>query len=187
MTNQLVAAQPVPAGSPAEKPLKPKFTSYDIEARLRAVDTLDDAMSKLQPLVLEGQNDLLNNIERYIKEGDAPDRLLAFAMKAKDAWDGINKYVGDYQSRFPDIARTISEDQDNRKMYALGLHSNSLNLRDEILKWRGSDQMMQILNGSRTLLEWRQSVGSLSNYVSNTRNSLALKRREYESAEVYGK
>jgi len=164
---------------------KRMMTSYDVEARLRAIDVLDDAMSKLQPLAQIGQNDLLNHIDQYIIDGEAPDKLLQFGNQAKVVWDKINESVSDYQSRFPDIARTISLDQN--MMYAVGLHSNSLNLREEILKWRGHDQMVQHIQGSRTLLEWRQSVGALSGYVSNTRNSLALKRREYETAEVYGK
>lgn len=81
------------------KLLKPKLTSYDVEARLRAIDNLDDAMSKLQPLVQLGQNDLLNNIERYIASGEAAAKLLELGSQAKTAWDKINSGVGDYAGR----------------------------------------------------------------------------------------
>ena len=160
------------------------LTPYDVEARLRAIDNLDDAVTKLQPLAEKGQNDLLNNIERYMQNGEAPDLLLNFGNQAKVVWDKINSSVSDYQSRFPDIARTISQDQN--MMYALAISSSSLNLRDEVMQWQGHEQMMQHLRNSRILLEWRQALGSLWNYVSSTRNSLAMKRREYETAEVYG-
>jgi hypothetical protein len=172
-----------PGAPPSAAPTGKRFTSYDVEARLRAIDALDDAMSKLQPLVQKGQNDLLNNIDRYVRSGEAADILLQYANQAKAAWDQINSGVGDYQSRFPDIARTIS-------LYpnfhiAAGLASNTFNLRQEVIRWQGKDQMLQHLQSSRSMLEFRQSVGALSDYTSSTRNELALKRREYESAEVY--
>ena len=74
---------PAITGKDTTKPFKPMLTSYDVEARLRAIDTLDEAMSKLQPLAQIGQNDLLNNIERYIMSGEATGKLLNWGIKQR--------------------------------------------------------------------------------------------------------
>jgi hypothetical protein len=176
-----VVAQP-PTNKPSAQ--SKRYFAYDIEARLKAIDHLDGILARFAPLIDKGQNDLLNNINAYIRDGWAADKLLQFAYDAKKVLDDLNSAVDGYQSRFPDIARTISLYPQSH--LAISLYSSSINLRDEILQWAGRDQMLQHVERSRAMLEWRQSLAALPQYVNYARNELALKRREYEAAEVHG-
>ena len=80
------------------------LTSYDVESRLKAIDNLDDAVAKLQPLAEKGQNDLLNNIERYIQNGEAPGHLPAISDNVSQPFIEQKFFGSFFQKRTPSLS-----------------------------------------------------------------------------------
>ena len=176
-------SSPSASGQSSSTTTKKKYFAYDIEARLQAIDALDTVLSDFLASFQERSN-LENTISQHIESGTAPDILLTFANKIKPTIDRLNDLVSTFQPRFPDIARIIP---DGRQFsVAVSIYSTTINLRAEILKWASKKDAAQYIQGSQRMQEWRQSMNALPAYINDARNELAKKRREYESADVYG-
>lgn len=175
---------PAPLADPTAQPLKKMLTAYDVEQRLRAIDAFDAGLAKFSTTVAQARRDeFLNNISRYVAQGDAPDKLLAYANDALIAINGLDAILETYRLRFPDMARLITNSPNYHQ--AISVYGVTLSLRQEIINWAGRDQLVQHIEQSRVMLEFRQSLTALPDFLNQARNDFALIRRTYEQADVY--
>lgn len=173
------------ADSPAEpKPLKQMPTAYDVEQRLRAVDAIDSAVAQLiERKVLVRTQDLRNHLEEWIANGSAIEPLSSLGNDTKDIFENIDSVVNVFHMRFPELGRIVL--MSSKYHETRSLHSNSINLREEIKKWADRPEMLKYLQNTTFISNWRTSAGALPDWISSVRNELAMKRREYEGMEVY--
>jgi hypothetical protein len=166
------------------QPLRKRLTSYDVEQRERAIDTILALLDpKLMQISKEGE--ILNHaIYDDIQNGTAIAALDQYAEKAKTAVDEYFQTTGRYMN-FNDIYGASNDPNWNPTRIAEV--SGLLRAELQEMQQRGQMQEARIyLRNNKFMTEWQQITGGgIWNWINQRKNALYAKRREYEQAEVY--
>jgi hypothetical protein len=180
-----VAANPPPASTSPTSGAK-KYTSYDIEQRLRAIDEIYAFLgSNLMAVSAAGERLAEGGlIFEKIKNGVAITELDQHAEMAKNTVDEYYKLTAKYMY-FPDIYTVASSTTDGTPLDVI---SSSLSLRAELqeMTQRGQiEQAYDYLRNNKLLEDWRASMAHFWPWINKKQQELTQKRRQYEQAEVY--
>jgi hypothetical protein len=173
-----------PLSLPAAPPAPLRYTAYEKEQRLRAVDEIYKVISaKLSPLYSEGQY-IFNHLLPLIGDGSAEQKLNEHAKKVDDAFNDMMGLIKQYQY-FPDIVQIPRE----KPVFNAIEESNAArNLVGTIAFLKNNVQpgaLSQALERDVTLLEARNASRNFSQFLEATMPKLQAKRGEIEKAEVY--
>jgi len=173
-------APTVPAPARAAAPIR--YTAYEKEQRLRAVDEIYSVIAtQLQPIYAEG-NKLIDGIYRGSVPGDAEQRLTDYRNRVQAAFDNLNTLLKKY-NYFPDIVQVTRKNtfNDTEATHEAG------NLIGEIaaLRQKAPNDMPWFLLRDTTMMGAREQLRHFEQYLSDTTKALQEKRTEIEKAEVY--
>jgi hypothetical protein len=182
-----------PAATPVyepPKPSKPMLTAYDVEQRLRAVDTIIDYLD--QPLMeVSAQSEKLGkSIYNLIEKGTAIQELDKFTEATRAAVDGYYVLVARYDGRFQDIV-DVAVSSTNYTPQELPNKASLLRAEIQEMAQRGQFTMPQqslsdLFKSNKLMYDFHDATnGKFWIWINEKRTALATRRREYQNAEVY--
>ena len=163
------------------KPEPKKYTAYEREQRLRAVDEIYSVLAtQLQPTCSEGRK-LIYEIYRTV-DGSAEQRLTDYANKVQAAFDSLNALLKKY-IYFTDIVQATTKNTFNDVAATHGVK----NLVPEIvaLRSKAPNDIQWFLLRNTTMLDAINQIGAFERYLNETIPRLQEKRAEIEKAAVY--
>jgi hypothetical protein len=166
---------------PSAPPI-PRYTAYEKEQRLRAIDEIYNAIAtQLQPTYADGQK-LLDEIYKGHIGNDEEQRLTNYRDRAQAAFDSLNGLLKKYDY-FPDIVRVTKKNTFNDVEATHGVG----NLVPEIqaLRQKAPNDIPWFLLRDTTMMDARNQIRRFAEYLSDTTKGLQEKRAEIEKAEVY--
>jgi type II secretory pathway pseudopilin PulG len=174
-------ARPQSATAPAPPVLK-KYTAYEKEQRLRAVDELYGVIAaKLSPAYIEGR-DLFNGLKNEIVSGFANAKLRSHYQTVESAFKDLNGLRKKYEY-FPDIVAVTTENKFNG-LTEMGACDNLIN-EIQILQANVPNQIGLFLDRNIVWMEARTANREFDQYLQDTLPRLKQKRTEIEASEVY--
>jgi hypothetical protein len=172
---------PAGAGTPPAQPQR--YTAYEKEQRLRAVDEIYAVIAtQLQPTYNEGQA-LINEIyQKTSVDERAEQRLTDYLSKVQAAFDSLKALQNKY-SYFADIVQLATT---NKFSVVVATHEAG-NLVSELqaLRSKAPNDMHWFLLRDTTMLGALSQMRDFEKYLNDTTAALQAKRAEIEKAEVY--
>jgi hypothetical protein len=169
-----------PINGPATKE-QPKLSPADVNERIEAIGKAYNIALRARPIA-DGSSQLLQiQIWPMIKDGKAPEFLNKYADDFKPILDDMQEFAKRYRSWLPDVDRAFLGEP--HASYVIGLHRNSLELRQEILNWSDRPYGLDHIERSSVMAEWRRSLESLPMWVSQSQTNLIALRRKYEESQ----
>jgi hypothetical protein len=157
-----------------------KYTAYEKEQRLRAVDEIYNALAtQLQPTYASGQK-LLDEIYKG-DIADAEQRLTDYRTRTQAAFDSLNGLLKKYDY-FSDIVQVTKKNTFNDVEATHGVG----NLVPEIqaLRQKAPNEIQWFLLRDTTMMDARNQIRHFAEYLSDTIKRLQEKRAEIEKAEI---
>lgn len=169
----------IAADSPKSEPKK--YTAYEKEQRLRAVDEIYSVLAtQLQPTYSEGRK-LVYEIYRTV-DGSAEQRLTDYANKVQAAFDSLNTLLKKY-NYFTDIVQATTKNTFNDVAATHGV--KNLVPEIEALRSKAPNDIQWFLLRNTTMSDAINQIGAFERYLKETIPLLQEKRAEIEKAEVY--
>jgi len=166
--------------------LEKRFTAYDIEQRLRAIDELYNLLgTKVMDVTAAGER-LNKSLTEKISNGTAISDLDQYADSTDIALKNYFETAGKYQI-FPDILHDATALVWN----PFEVVSSAKNLVAEIQSLEQQGQRMNVpgyLRNNKFMAEFNSGTsGQFRRWINEKQQLLTKKRREYEAAPVYPK
>lgn len=163
------------------KPEHKRYTAYEKEQRLRAVDEIYNVIAtQLQPTYGDGRK-LLDQIYKTADVG-AEQRLPEYVAKVQAAFDNLNTLLKKY-NYFTDIVQAATKNTFNDVEATHQAGNLITELRD--LRSRAPNDVQWFLLRDTTMLDARNQSTRFGRYIAETLPLLQEKRAEIEKAEVY--
>lgn len=159
-----------------------KYTAYEIEQRLRAVDEIYDVVvAKLTPAFLEGR-DLFNNLKAEVAQGTAAENIRKHYGTTEAAFGELRRVLQKYEY-LPDIVEAATKNTFN----GLEIMSSCDNLINEIqhLGKINQNNVEAYLDRDVVVQEAREASRKFEIYLSETKPRLQQRRAEYAAAEIH--
>ncbi len=159
-----------------------RFTPYEKEQRLRAIDEIYSVLvTQLTPVYAEGRK-LLNSISAAVADGSAERRLTEYTQKVQSAFDNLNALLKKY-NYFSDIVQATTKNTFNDVAATHGV----TNLVPEITALRSKvpNDIDWFLMRDTTLMDARNQIGAFERYLAETTPRLQQLRSEIEASEIY--
>jgi hypothetical protein len=170
-------------GNPAPPPPLPKrYTAYEKEQRLRAVDEIYNVFAtELAPAYVEGR-DLFNGLKNELVKGDAAQKLRAHYDTVENAFKKLDGLRNKYEY-FSDIVAVTKQNTFNglTEMVACDNLINAIALLQNI----APNNVGQLLDRDIVYVEARNANMDFDKFLKDTMPRLQQKRTEIEAAEVY--
>ncbi len=161
---------------------KKKYTAYEIDQRLRAIDEIYAVITeKLTPVFISAR-DLINNIKAEAAQGTAEKNLREQYKKTEAAFGELKLLFQKYEY-FPDIIEAATKNTYN----GLTLMTGCDNVINEIqhLNKIAANNASEYIDRDIVVQEFRNSVQEFDKYLQDTKPRLKQIRAKYTSAEVY--
>lgn len=155
-----------------------KYTAYERDSRIKAVDDLLGVLDGLRPLATEAR-ELSRSFDKRVADGTLRSALadwLERAEKARPKWD---QTISKYEERFPDLRGVTKHD-----VNVLSVTNPTVNLISEIERLSSKPNIEEYLLHNSLVAEWRQAVFRFLPWIVDTSKALAIQRQKYESYEV---
>jgi hypothetical protein len=183
ITPKSTAVAPTPE-RPPQKIVPPlaRYTAYEKEQRLRAVDEIYSAVAtQLQSIYNDG-NSLLDGIYRGQIDSGAEERLTDYRSRVQAAFNNLNSILKKY-SYFPDIVQVTRKNTFNDVEATHGVG----NLVTEIQQFRqiAPNHIQWYLLRASTMELSRNQMRRFDQYLSDATKGLQEKRAEIEASQVY--
>jgi NADH:ubiquinone oxidoreductase subunit 5 (subunit L)/multisubunit Na+/H+ antiporter MnhA subunit len=175
------APSPSPPPLPPEPPPR-RYTAYEKEQRLRAVDEIYSVLTTEIAPAYTQVRDVINNIYTTVGDGTAVPKLQDYSVKAHAAFNDLNTLLEKYEY-FPDIVQSVKKNPYN----VVAATNAAQNLTEEIQQLRNKvpNDMRWFLDRDVVLMEARNSMRDFDTYLKETMPRLQEKRAEIEKADVY--
>lgn len=158
------------------------YHAADINAHIEAVVSADRLLAKYQPVISQCQ-EFRNHIDQWISDQSAAERLQNFVVLVQPLQDELLAYLGSLNFGEPDIYKSIVDDRYFSK--SIGLYSNSLNLRMELLKRTNDNDLINTMRTSTFYVDFINSVTDAMTWLPTSRSKLAHLRAQYRHMPVY--
>jgi hypothetical protein len=184
LRQDLAKARQLQKATPQPNPPKPepqRYTPYEKEQRLRAVDDIYNVIAtQLQPAYREGRK-VIFDVYRAV-DASAEQHLTEYAAKVQGAFDSLNLLLKKY-SYFTDIVQATTKNTFNDVAATHGV----TNLVGELheLRARVPSDIQWFLLRDTTMLDAINQINDFQRYLDDTLPRLREKRAEIEKAEVY--
>lgn len=177
IVDQIITSATAPVAAPPTR-----YTAYEKEQRLRAVDEIYSAVAtQLRSIYTEG-NSLIDGIYRGQIDDGAEGRLTDYRNSLQTAFNNLNGILKKY-NYFPDIVQVPRKNTFNDVEATHGVG----NLVTEIQQFRqiAPNQLQWFLLRSSTMELSRNQMRRFDQYLSDATMGLQEKRTEIEAAQVY--
>lgn len=174
----------VEVAPPSPPPLKKRFTAYDIEQRIRAIDDLYGLLST-EVMSASASGERLNkSLTDRISNKTAVANLTEYAETAETTLKKYFEAAGRYMI-FPDI----HHDATALVWNPFEVVSSAKNLAAEIKSLEQQDANVPLyLKSNKFMAEFNVATsGRFWTWINEKQELLTKKRREYEAAPVYPK
>jgi hypothetical protein len=166
---------------PPSAPTPVRYTAYEKEQRLRAIDEIYSAIAtQLQPTYKDGQK-IIDDIYKTA-DVNAEKRLPDYLIKVQSAFDNLNSLLKKY-NYFTDIVELTRKNTFNDVEATHGAGNLVAELRD--LRAKVPNDVQWFLLRDSTMMDARNQLRRFETYIAETLPRLQDKRAEIEKAEVY--
>jgi len=179
-------AKTAPASTAQVPPTPPppkRYTTYEKEQRLRAVDEIYNVIAtQLQPTYNEGRKLVFEIYQAPTIDDRAEQHLTDYADKAQASFDNLNTFLKKY-NYFADIVQVTTINKFNAVAATHGVK----NLVPEIqaLRIKAPNDIHWFLLRNTTMMDALNQIRDFEQYLNDTLPRLQEKRAEIEKAEVY--
>jgi len=172
----------VPSTRKSTEAGRPKYTTYEKEQRLRAIDEIYDVIAgRLQPIYTEGRKLIYEDVYRG-PVPDAEQRLKDYTAKVQSAFDALNALLKKY-NYYPDIVGATTKNTFNDVAATHGAR----NLVPELqaLRAKAPNDIQWFLLRNTTMADAINQINAFDRYLKETLSLLQALRVETEKAEIY--
>lgn len=173
-------------GEPPPAPPAKKYTAYEREARIKAIDSFYPILDEITGVQGDAKN-LFANIIQAVQLGTAISQLQYIQQKSETKIIAWIRALERYGPMYPDMNEVLKEDDLNDLVFSIVEASRALWTEIRRIKEMngGNAKTEDFLTNNIYMFRWETSINNLSGWVEQKRRLLNSKRQEYETAEVY--
>jgi hypothetical protein len=162
-------------------PAPKRYTTYEKEQRLRAVDEIYSVVAtQLQPIQSEGHK-IIYGVYKTA-DSDSEQHLTDYVTKVQAAFDNLKALLKKY-SYFPDIVEAATKNKFND--VAATHEAGNLVPELQALRIKAPNDIQWFLMRDTTMIGAINQINDFERYLKETLSGLQEKRAEIEKAEVY--